>query len=264
MKLKIGTYNLRMSYLDNEGDNIWSLRRGRLMQSIKDCDFDVWGVQEVDFKLQTEIMGEFGHIYDGFFFSPYAEDGKGNKCHGILVKKDLYSISNTHFFWAGENPHTCCKCDNGAKGNYNRGGCCAVITHKESQLRFFLMCTHACYNPEANSLYANIYEQMEKEYNPEQLPSFFIGDMNATPEMPSSILFRKYWKDTFLALDSSQRSGNELTYTEFKKPDGLTRIDYIYYRGECITPLSYHCENKLYEGKFASDHFPVTAFFDIL
>ncbi len=260
MKLKLGSYNLRMSYLDNEGDNVWALRKDRLMASVADSNFDIWGVQEVDFKLQVDLMGEFGAVYDGYFFSPYAEDGRGNKCHGILVKKALYSMSDIHYFWAGENPDVCSKSDTGSHGAYNRGGCCAVITARENGKKLFLMCTHACYNPEPNGKYARIYEQMEKRYNTEHLPSFFVGDMNATPDMTASVMFRNYWNDTFLT--APERSGSALTYTGFKAPEGATRIDYIYYRGEDIKVLSYHCENKLYQGKFASDHYPIWGVFE--
>ena len=35
------------------------------------------------------------------------------------------------------------------------------------------------------------------------------------------------------------------------------RIDFIYYRGKGVTPLRYVCNNRLYSGLFASDHFPV-------
>ena len=52
--IRIGTYNLRVS-TDN-GINSWEQRRGRLVQSIAENDFDVFGVQEAD------ITGMPGHV----------------------------------------------------------------------------------------------------------------------------------------------------------------------------------------------------------
>ena len=40
-EFRIGTYNIRMSNLDKDADNIWSARLPRLISSIKDNAFDI-------------------------------------------------------------------------------------------------------------------------------------------------------------------------------------------------------------------------------
>lgn len=263
MRLKISTYNLRMSYLDTDKDNDWSVRRERLMQSLCDLDFDILGVQEVDSLMQQQIRETFGEVYEMRFFSPYASDGIGNKSHGILVRKQQYEMKDFRYFWMGPEWQTQSKSDCGTHGPYCRGGCCAVVVEKASGARVFLMCTHACYNFEPNALYAPIYLNVEKAYNVTCLPSFFIGDMNATPEKPASLLFRTYWQDAYLALDKNQRRGGDFTFTGYQSPEGSTRIDYVYFRGDGVRPTAYACGNKLYNGKFASDHYPVTVWFEV-
>ena len=68
--VRLGSYNLRMHNLDTDGDNKWDVRKDRLRQSIEDCDFDVFGIQEVSSTMQTWLKSEFGSRYTFFFFSP--------------------------------------------------------------------------------------------------------------------------------------------------------------------------------------------------
>ena len=35
------------------------------------------------------------------------------------------------------------------------------------------------------------------------------------------------------------------------------RIDFVYYRGNNITPVSYKVDNTMYDGVYPSDHLPV-------
>jgi len=259
MEFRLGSYNLRVSYLDTDDDNVWPVRRPRLMKSIRDNAFDVAGLQEADARIQADLKDEFGDTYSFWFFSPYSKDGTGDKAHGIMFRTSNFEISVKRFFWASDTPAFCSMADVGPKGDYKRGGCCAVLTHIASGIRFFLMCTHACYNEEPNSRYARVYQLMESEYNPEGLPSFFVGDMNAEPESEASRLYRRYWNDSFLTVAQSSRNGLANTYNGYECPVGRSRIDYLYYRGKGINVRAYNCDGSLYGGKYASDHFPITA-----
>lgn len=257
LELRLGSYNLRMGHLDTDEDNKWSTRKPRLIESIQDNAFDVAGVQEVNSRMQIELREALGSGYTFWFFSPYSQSGVGDKAHGIMFRTSLFEISDKHFFWASEDPDVCSVNDTGSKGSFRRGGCCAVLTHKLSGIRFFLMCTHACYNEEPNVRYAPVYRQMEMRYNLEGLPSFFVGDMNAGPDADASRMFREYWNDAFLSVDACSRKGLENTYNDYEYPAGDERIDYIYYRGKDVEPLSYRCNGSQYAGKYASDHFPI-------
>lgn len=255
--LRLGTYNLRMSNLDNDdADNKWDVRKSRLKQSITDNAFDVFAVEEVSSAQQTWLRTEFGDRYDCYFFSPYATSGSGDKAHGILYRKGQFTISGSHFFWMGDNPHTMSTSDTGSQGNFNRGGCCAVFTHKASSVKFFFMATHACLNADPNDKYAYIYEDMEKEYNAEHLPSFFTGDMNARTTTKAYSEWSGYWKDSYLAADTKLGAAN--TFNGFKSATGSSRVDYIFYRGTGIKAKTYNCNNTRYNNLYASDHFPVT------
>lgn len=259
LEFRLGSYNLRMEHLDTDDDNRWTARRPRLMESIRLQSFDVAGLQEVNSMMQADLEEEFGKIYTFWFFSPYSQDGVGDKAHGIMFRSSEYLISDKRFFWASDTPDVCSVTDIGPKGNYRRGGCCAVLTHISSGIRFFLMCTHACYNDGPNARYASVYRAMESRYNPERLPSFFVGDMNADPGSEASQAYRNYWNDSFLMAHGASRTGLQNTYNGYEYPSGSNRIDYIYFRGEGIKVKSYGCDGSLYDRRFASDHFPITA-----
>lgn len=254
---RFGTYNIRMSNLDNDDpDNNWDVRKTRLKQSIEENAFDVFSVEEVSSAQQTWLKTEFGDKYDCYFFSPYATSGSGDKAHGILYKKGQFTISDPHFFWMGDNPHAMSTSDTGVQGNFNRGGCCAKFTHKASTIRFFFIATHACLNRDPNDKYAHIYIDMEKEYNPDYLPSFFTGDMNASNTTTAYAEWSKYWKDSYVYADSKTGAGN--TFNGWKSAAGSSRIDFIFYRGAGIKAKTYNCNNTRYNNLYASDHFPVT------
>lgn len=257
VKVRIGSYNIRVSGLDTDAANVWSNRRSRCWNSIRDNDFDVFGLQEVTSTQQKEIAEEFKNDYDVWFFSPYSQSGKGDKAHGIMFKKSKYTLSDTHFFWMGEDPTKMSASDIGSSGTYNRGGCCAVLTEKATGLKFFMMVSHACLNQEPRDKYASTYEQMEKKYNTENLPSFFVGDLNADPTQSSIKTILSYWRDAYA--DAASKSGPMLTFNSFSYANGKSRIDFVFYRGSGITVDKFVCNNTLYGGLYASDHFPIYA-----
>ena len=258
--LKIGSYNLRMSNLDKDGDYAWSIRRERLKQSLIDCKFDAFGIQEVSSETQTWLDSELSAYYTFKYFSPYYQSGTGDRAQGIGYRKDAFTLSEWHFFWATDTPEIMSINDEGSSGSFKRGGCCCVLTHKASGRKFFLMNNHGCLNAESNKKNAHHYEEMEKKYNTEKLPSFFVGDMNAGSSSDAGSVYMtyvSYWKDAYAVLDATKRKGCAGTYNGYANPTGKSRIDYVFFRGDKLEPQLYTCNNQLYNGLYASDHFPI-------
>ena len=262
--VRIGSYNIRLSTEDKDQkypERLWSVRKERLWSSIQDCDFDVVGLQEVTAAAQVELEEKWGNIYDMYFFSPYSKDGKGDKAQGLMYRKSDFILSDTHFFWIGPDPDSMSSSDIDSKQNkYNRGGYCGFLTHKASGIKMFFMNTHGCLNKDTGALYAGLFEEMEKRYNPDGLPAFFVGDLNATPDHQMIKTITSYWTDSYVTAKS--KTGIVNTFNSYTNSDGLRRIDYILYRN-VEAPTHYCCDNTLYGGQFASDHFPVYADFTI-
>ncbi len=263
---RIGTYNLRMSGLDKETAYVWDVRKERLKRSINDCNFDIFGIQEVSTVTQAWLDSELSGQYVFRYFSPYSQRGTGDRAQGIGYRKDAFTLSDWNYFWASDDPGTMSDNDTGSQGSYKRGGCCCVLTHKASGIRIFFMNNHGCLNSAPNIAGAPVYVEQEKRLNPEGLPSFFVGDMNARESSEAGSVYMTYtswWKDPYMMLDTSKKSGCSGTYNGYSNPSGKYRIDYVFFRGDGVTPLRYCCDNKLIDGLYASDHFPVWVEFAI-
>lgn len=258
ISLRVGSYNLRMSTIsESDAANSWAARKERLQVSIQENDFDVVGMQEVSTTTQNWLVSTFGTEYTCIFFSPYSQGGTGDKAQAILYRTAKFKASDPHFFWASSTPESCTTNDDGSQGSFKRGGHCVTLAHKETGVQFFFMNTHACLNPDPNALNAPVYEQMEKKYNPNGLPSFFVGDMNARPDSPATVTYLGWWKDSYST--AAARSGANASYNAFSYASGKSRIDYIYHRGSGITVKEFCINNTLYDSKYASDHFPIWA-----
>lgn len=256
-QFRLGTYNVWVSRR-GKGDYAWDVRKDRLAKSIVDLNLDVFGIQEVDLRIQNELPdllkknGAFD--YEWYIFSPYSEDGKGDKAQALLYRKDRFELLESHYFWMSDTP------DKMSKGwdekKYYRGGFCVVLKDNRSGRKFFLMHSHFPLGKEARTYAADVCIEMEKKYNKEGLPSFLIGDLNNRPDSPGSEKLRTYWTDSYLHLPPECREGSFGTFngakTDIDPDKDPRRIDYVYFRN--ALPLKYCCSNNKYDGFWPSDH----------
>lgn len=256
---RIGTYNLWRSDLGKD-EYSWSLRKDRLVQSIKDNEMDIFAAEEIDTTLFREIP-ELLEQYEWLVFSPYAPDGSGSiKAQAIVYRKDKFEPLDFHHFWLSPSP------DEISGGwdemKFKRGACCATFRLKgvRGDKRIFVMVSHFPLGKEARLNIAPLMIEREKLYNPEGLPSFFMGDLNTREERPESEILRSWWTDSYLALPDTMKEGPKGTFNNHGKNvdmETAPRIDFVYYRGEGISPLRYVCNDGLYNGLYPSDHCPV-------
>lgn len=256
--VRIGTYNLRVKSGKDTGDYAWDKRKPRLITSIYANNFDVFGVNECNTDVQNHINENLKNDYNIKYFSPYSQDGNGDRAQGIVYKKH-FTLIDWHYFWLSESPDVMVANDPSGDSIYNRGGCCGTLVHNETGVRFFVMVTHGATNQSVRDKYAYVYIDMEKKYNPNGYPSFFVGDMNARPAQNSVATYLTYWKDVYLEVGKDKITGPFSTYNDFDITLDLNkdprRIDYIYYRN--ATPMNYVCNDATYDGCYASDHLPV-------
>lgn len=263
INLRIGTYNLRMQQLDKDTPDRWELRRERCLQSIVDNDCDILGIQEINGFAQAEISSALKKEYAAVFFSPYSADGTGNKASGILYKKERLKLVDYHYFWLNDTPYEPSYNDHytskGEEKSYIRGGTCALFKDRQTGKYIFFINHHGILNAEENLKYAHVLIDMEKEYNPKGYPSFLVGDFNARVPHPSHQIWREYWND------SADNFGERQCTMNAFNPDPQTwdkakHIDFVYYRN-IEGPVKYVVNQQLYDGRCASDHFPVWADF---
>lgn len=257
IQVRVGNFNVRVSSTA-DGENAWAYRKTKVIQAVKDCDFDFWGINEGSNDIQTYLTEQLKDSYNIKYFSPYSQDGKGNKAQGLAYKKS-YTLSDWHYFWLSDNPDVMSQNDITSTSKYNRGGCCGVLTHNDTGIKVFVMVTHGALSDATRDAFAKLYVDMEKKYNPKGYPSFFVGDMNASPDCAATNVYRQHWKDVYLEVGASNITGPLATYNGFNLSANLNnatkRIDYIYYRN--AHPVNYVCFDKKYEGLYPSDHFPI-------
>ena len=263
--VRIGTYNVRIQS-SGDGDNNWPTRQTVCLQSIKDIDFDIFGLQEAQTYHQQYLASTLTDIYHFEWFCP--NKGSSKESIGIAYKKENWSLAAKNTFWINPDDPTVQKAydySSSYKSYFYRGAICGMFIHKKTGTKLFFMCTHGCLGQTQNEESAFLYPQQEALYNPDGVPSFFVGDFNARPDWASSTLYRTYWNDTYLTINESLRQGCENTFNGFDSPEGRDnrRIDFVYYKGDGVTPTLYKCDNTLIDGKYPSDHWPVFADFTI-
>ncbi len=118
---------------------------------------DIFSVQEVDTRIQEELpllLKERGADYSFWYFSPYSQDGKGTKAHGIAYRTSRFEILKTHYFWYSETPEI--MSSGWDEQKFKRGGFCAIILDKENGKKFFIVSTHGPLGKEARAHGAKI------------------------------------------------------------------------------------------------------------
>lgn len=257
--MRLGTYNLWRSDLGKD-EYSWKFRKDILAQSIVDNAFDIFAGEEVDTTMYRELptlVKEKGGNYEWFTFSPYDPEGKGSvKAQAVIYNPTRFKMVEDHHFWFSDTPEVMSSGWDEMK--FKRGGCCFVFEDLGSHRKFFLMVSHMPLGPQANEHAASIINEMAARYNTDNLPAFFVGDLNTREERPSSRILRTVWTDAFLT--DVPKEGPKGTFNSKgnnKDMDAAPRIDFIYFRGEGITPLKYVVNPAKYGEIYPSDHCPV-------
>ncbi len=266
--VRVGSFNIRVSGMDDDKgtDNEWSKRKTRVIKSIRDKDFDFFGVQEVTTEQQTYLTEQLSDTYTCKFFSPYASNGNGDKAQGLIYKKDKYTLSDWKYFWPSDTPDKMPSLGNDIVSltqRYKRGSCCGILTHNESGVRMFIMVMHGFLNNDTGDTYAYVNNDREGMYNPDGYPAFFVGDMNTDPGRAAYTTWTGHWKDSFAELSEAKKTGPTGTYNGWKTTTTPSkRIDYIFFKGDAV-PKNYVCDDDKYDNLYPSDHCPIYTDFKI-
>ena len=259
--VSLGTYNLWISN-KGTGDYAWTNRRDVLAQSIVNNDWDIFGFQEADATIRTELptlVADKGGNYEWWFVGRDSQDGTSGEALGIAYDPDRFELSEQHFYWLSTTPDVMSY--GWDEVSYHRIACCAVVTDKLYGKQFFLTVTHMPLADQARSEAAKLIIEREQMYNTKGMPSVLVGDMNATPDDAASSTFCTYWDDAREAVDARFISGTLGTFNGHKLTTDLSvetaRIDYIYTRGS-LALKSYKVDNSVFGNIYPSDHCPVT------
>lgn len=258
--LVIGSYNLWIS-TKGVAEYSWTSRRDALAKSIVDNGFDVFGFQEADATIQSELpvlVEKNGGKYEWWFVGRDSQDARGGEAVGLAWNPERFELTDKHYFWLSETPDVLSY--GWDEKAYHRIAACAIVKDRIYNKSFLMMVTHAPLSSDARAKAAALLVERAKMYNPKGMPSILVGDMNAYPSDPASQVFRSYWSDSRSVAPSDKVFGPLGTFQSHNTSVDLSqesrRIDYIYVNGE-IDVKSYKVDASLYGNIYPSDHCPV-------
>lgn len=251
-ELKVMTFNIRYGTA-NDGENNWVFRKDLVMEVIRENNPDILSLQEaLDFQI-SEILDELsGYSYLGVG----RDDGKNKgEYSAILFAKDRFIVDTTETFWFSETPNVA-----------------GSITWEASLPR---ICSWGLLFDKFSKRSLNVYNvhldhqsQISREKSAEMLikkiqsgksslPVILTGDFNCGENNPAiQKIISSGLNDTYGKLFAPKQ--DEGTFNGFKGDRSGEKIDYIFVNGgfEIISAKIIY-SNK--DGRYPSDHFPVTA-----
>ena len=248
-KLKVMTFNIRYGTAD-DGDNKWENRKDIFFDVLKNQKADIIGLQEaLKFQLD-EIKARFPEYEQ---LGVGREDGKTKgEYSAILYLKKKFKADSTGYFWFSDTPEVP---DSRSWGNNVTRICTWVLLKEISTGKSFyyynLHIDHESQNSREKSA-GLLLKRIDGKKNVIITGDFNAGENNRAVKE----IIEGGFEDSFRVLHPNEKDVN--TYHAFKGTLTGDKIDYIFIRGTFkVNKAEIIRYNK--EGKYPSDHFPVTA-----
>ena len=102
--VRVGGYNVRYITTEEDEQNNWENRKTRVVSSIRDNAFDVFGLNECSDAIKTYLSEQLADTYTIRYFNPNVSSGNGSssgESMGLAYRKDMFTLSDWHYFWLG-------------------------------------------------------------------------------------------------------------------------------------------------------------------
>lgn len=254
--VRVMTYNIRYN---NKGDslNAWPYRRDNLTSQILYHGVHILGVQEALHDQMIDLaerLPRFRHAGGG------REDGKQKgEYSAVFYDTAIVKMVRAETFWLSETPSV-----PGSKSwdaALNRVVTWCEFIDKRTKKRFYFFNTHFDHIGQVARRESAALLLRKVDTIAGKVPAIVTGDFNARPaDEPIQVLIDN--KNPLHLLDARAISktpayGPTGTFNGFgpKERDNLP-IDYIFVKGKW-TVLSHATFSQTWNGRFASDHFPI-------
>ncbi len=257
--LRVMSFNVRYATAP-DGENAWPKRTELFFATITAFGPDLVGFQEViavQHDALTARMPDYG------FSGVARDDGKrAGEWSCIAYRKTRFTAVDSGNFWLSETPEV-----PGSK-SWDAGltRICSWVRLRETTTgkEFFFANTHfdnkgVVARQEASRLISSRLPQIAAD-----LPALLTGDFNLTEDNPAYTVLVKpatpgaiRWIDSFREVHPIRRP-DEATGHGFKGGTQGSRIDFIFHTDQFIATES-AIDRTAREGRYPSDHFPVTA-----
>jgi len=250
--LKVMSFNIRLGSAQ-DGENAWPLRQRLVIETIQAFGPDFLGLQEAE-RMQldklVESLPEYAAVGVG-----RAADG-GGEYSSILYRRSRFDVSQAGTFWLSDTPS-----EPGSKGWGNGPPRICTWVHvfdRATNRRFYVFNTHWDHRSQPSrergaQLMANRIATRDAQAE----PFVVMGDFNAGEDNPArQALVAAGLRDAYRVLHP--KATGDGTFNDFQgRTDGL-KIDAVLISQHWI-PLQASIDRTERDGRFPSDHFPVTA-----
>ena len=262
--LRVMSFNIRYGTAP-DGENRWEKRKDLVVKTIRAFSPDLLGTQEV-MAFQAEFLRRRLSEYD--FVGVGREDGKkAGEFAAIFFRRDRFEKLAEGHFWLSTTPEK--------PGSKSWDSALPRITSwvklrlcNPPGTEFYFFNTHFDHRgARARLESARIMKKKIASLGPGALV-IVTGDFNAAPGSPPHRVLvgaegdeKTLLYDSFAVLHPSPEA-EEGTFHGFSGKAGKARIDWILFsRG--LKPLTAAVDRTNEAGRYPSDHFPVTAVFEI-
>lgn len=254
--LRIMSFNIRLGIVD-DGENSWKYRSEYLCQTIEKFNPELLGLQEAFLFQIDEILK---HFPDLALVGVGRDDGKQRGEYScILYDKTRFKVDTTETFWFSDTPDI-----PGSKhwgNNITRICTWAKFTDSKTKGKFYYYNVHLDHESQPSREKSTELLLAKMNMQKEKLPTILTGDFNCGEDNPAiRTILSGGLTDTYRI--KNRKSKEEGTFHAFKGNKDGERIDFVFTSKHIKTKLSGIIRDS-YNGKFPSDHFPVTAVLEL-
>jgi endonuclease/exonuclease/phosphatase family metal-dependent hydrolase len=249
--LAVMSFNIRYGTAD-DGENRWEARRGQLFELLKTHSPDVIGLQEaLHFQIDEILAAVPAYRMVGV---GRTDGGQGGEYAAILYRAERLAVRRSSTFWFSDTPDV-------VKSNTWDAAleriCTWAIFDDKLGTPFYLYNLHLDHvsQPAREKSVALLLDRIASRAP--ALPVVVTGDFNTGEANPATKAMLARFRDTFRALHPDAREVGTSNQFKFGMTTG-EKIDYIFVEPGTEV-LSAEIVRTARDGRYPSDHFPVTA-----
>jgi endonuclease/exonuclease/phosphatase family metal-dependent hydrolase len=262
------SFNVRFSkagHSEEAAENNWAdpehPRRERAIQVIRDGAPDLLGVQEAR---DPQIEDLKKALPEYAFYGIGRDDGKtGGEFAGIFYRKGRFTRKDAGSFWLSASPEKPGTTFYAAPNAVPRIASWVRLTDKKTGREFAMLNQHWDHIDAAarEKSAALVRERLAKIAN--GVPTIVTGDLNSKEDTPAFATLigadetSRKLADSYRELHP-KRLPDEATFDGWKGIRKGSRIDFVLHTPE-FKPIEAEIVRTSYDGRWPSDHYPVTA-----
>lgn len=251
--VRVMSFNIRYG-LAKDGDDVWPNRAELVVDTIKAYQPDLLGTQET-LKFQADFLQKNLSDY-GYVGRTRDHNENGEQC-ALFYRTDRFEKVSDDQFWLSETPEVAVS--KSWDSSLPRVVTLVVLKDKQNDRTLTFYNTHFDHRGQVARLESAKLLRSKAESLPEDAAVIITGDFNCGEDSkPYAALVGSARLSDSYRLVHPDASPNEGTFNGFKGVKDGARIDWVVHSAS-FQPISAAIDRTHANGRYPSDHFPVTA-----